>query len=76
MRPYVVIRVAWDADAKVWFVEESDVAGLATEADTLDALRSKLPGMIADLLEDAPGRPTEIEMDIIAHSRERVRLAA
>jgi predicted RNase H-like HicB family nuclease len=76
MRPYVVIRVAWDADAQVWFVEDSDVPGLATEAETLDGLRAKLPGMIADLLEGRPDRPNEIEMDVIAHARERVRFAA
>jgi hypothetical protein len=28
-----------------------DLKGLVTEADTMEALRTKLPGMILDLLE-------------------------
>ncbi|WP_342152535.1 DUF1902 domain-containing protein [Methylorubrum sp. SB2] len=47
----MVIRCAWDDEADVWFVRESNVPGLVTEAETLDALRRKLPGMIQDLLE-------------------------
>jgi hypothetical protein len=29
-----------------------DLKGLVTEADTMEALRTKLPGMILDLLEE------------------------
>ena len=50
MSRHVVVRCAWDDEADVWFVQESDVPGLVTEADTLEALRRKLPEMIQDLL--------------------------
>lgn len=76
MRQFVVVRAAWDNDAKVWYVSDSDVAGLATEASTLDELRRKVPIIIKDLLEDDPARPDEIEMDLIACSHDRFRLAA
>src|SRR5688572_15011503 len=50
MRRYAVVRVAWDDEAKVWYVEKSDIDGLATEADTLEELRRKVPIIIQDLL--------------------------
>lgn len=45
------IRCEWDAEAEVWYVVDSDVPGLATEADTPDALFQKLLVMIPELLE-------------------------
>jgi predicted RNase H-like HicB family nuclease len=76
MRRHVVIRCAWDADVGVWYVEETDVPGLVTEATTLDALREKVPDMIRDLLADEVGLPDEIELDLIAYAHDRVRTAA
>lgn len=75
-RRYAVIRVAWDDEAKVWFVEESDIEGLAAEESSLELLRAKLPGMVQDLLQEVEGRPDEIELDLIAYARDRVRIAA
>jgi|tagenome__1003787_1003787.scaffolds.fasta_scaffold19565023_2 predicted RNase H-like HicB family nuclease len=76
MRPYAVVRVAWDDEAKVWYVEESDIDGLATEADTLEELRRKVPAMIQDLLEGRADRPDEIEIDFVAYAHDRVRTEA
>ena len=76
MRAYAVVRVAWDDEAKVWYVEESDIDGLATEADTLEELRRKVPTMIQDLLEGRADRPDEIEIDFIAYAHDRVRTEA
>lgn len=74
MLRHAVIRCAWDDEAGVWFVRESDVPGLVTEAATLDALRKKLPGLIQDLLDvDAT---TDIEVDLIAYAHDRVRVEA
>jgi predicted RNase H-like HicB family nuclease len=76
MRRYAVVRIAWDAEAKVWYVEESDIPGLVTEADTLEELREKVPFIIQDLLEDDSNRPDEIEIDFIAYAHDRIRIAA
>lgn len=46
----VTVRCAWDASAGVFFVHDSPVPGLATEAPTMPALLCKLPGMIRELL--------------------------
>ncbi len=50
MKP-LFIRAEWDDEARVWVVVDSDVPGLATEADTLEALIDKLKAMVPELLE-------------------------
>lgn len=76
MRRYAVIRCAWDAEAGVWFVQETDVPGLATEAPTLEELRHKVPAMIRDLIEGESDNPEEIEIDFIAYAHDRMKVAA
>ena len=73
---HIVVRAAWDEEASVWYVDHSDLFGLATEADTLEALRAKLPNIVDDLLLDTPDRPERVELDLIAHSHDGFRLAA
>jgi hypothetical protein len=48
----IVIHADWDPDAAVWVATTQDLRGLVTEADSIEALRAKLPGMILDLLEE------------------------
>ncbi|MCO5063729.1 MAG: DUF1902 domain-containing protein [Rhizobiaceae bacterium] len=45
------VKAAWDDEAKVWYVEDTDVPGLATEAPTMDALLEKLVRMVPEMLE-------------------------
>ena len=49
------IRAEWDDEAEVWVATSDDVAGLATEAETVEALMSKLEVMIPELLEANEG---------------------
>jgi len=44
------VSAFWDADAAVWVATSEDVLGLATEADTIEALSPKLRDIIPDLL--------------------------
>jgi len=44
------IDAFWDGDASVWVATSEDVPGLATEADTIEALSQKLRDMVPDLL--------------------------
>lgn len=71
----IVIHADWDAEAGVWVATTQDVRGLVTEADSLEALRAKLPGMILDLLEESGilDRPASIE--IIARASDRLTAA-
>lgn len=73
----IVVTAKYDDEAKVWYVEESNVPGLRTEAPSIEALRAKLPGLVEDLVElnrlDFHG---EIPIEVIAHARTTVTLAA
>jgi hypothetical protein len=51
MERKILVRVLWDPEASVYVAESDDVPGLATEADSLDALARKLYVMIPELLE-------------------------
>lgn len=66
------IRAEYDPEASVW-VAESDDLPLITEADTVEALRAKLPGMISDLIE---GPQSDVRIELTAHSSESVALPA
>lgn len=80
-RSIIVVKAARDADAGVWFVESSDVAGLHLEAPSLEELADKLPGAILDLLEAGgeladDGEACDVPVELIAHASTRVRIAA
>ena len=54
----IIVRADWDDEAKVWVATSTDIDGLATEADTLEALRGKVLAMVAELLELKGSTPT------------------
>ncbi len=68
----IVIHADWDSEAGVWVATTQDIRGLVTEAESIEALRAKLPGMIVDLLEEngISDRPASIE--IIARASDRL----
>lgn len=45
------VLACWDSEAEVWYVAETDVPGLATEAPSIDALAAKLRVMVPEMLE-------------------------
>ncbi|MFN4266398.1 MAG: DUF1902 domain-containing protein [Aquabacterium sp.] len=61
MPKILFIRAEWDSDAQVWVATSDDVPGLATEAETLEALSAKLELMVPELL-DANGQPHDDEV--------------
>ena len=67
MEKVLFVRADWDPEAKVWVASSDDVPGLATEADTIEALSEKLETMIPELL-DANGYSdgTEVPFELLA----------
>ncbi len=71
-------RVAafWDEEAEVWTASSEDVPGLATEADTLDALTQKLRILIPELLQLNQVIPqhevSAVAIDLTSHKQELV----
>jgi hypothetical protein len=61
------ISAEYDPEASVWVAESDDIP-LITEADTVEALRAKLPGMIFDLIEGESG----VVIEFTARSTESI----
>jgi predicted RNase H-like HicB family nuclease len=52
----------------VWVATTRDLRGLVTEAETIEELRRKLPGMVLDLLEESGTRDLPATIEIIARA--------
>jgi predicted RNase H-like HicB family nuclease len=68
----IVITADWDPEAGVWVATTRDLRGLVTEAETLEGLRAKLPGMILDLPEEAGEADLPASIEIIARASDRL----
>jgi predicted RNase H-like HicB family nuclease len=68
----IVIHADWDPEAAVWVATTNDLRGLVTEADTMEALRAKLPGMILDLLEEYDFSDLPASIEIVARASDRL----
>jgi predicted RNase H-like HicB family nuclease len=71
----IVIHADWDAEAGVWVATTQDLRGLVTEAESIEALRAKLPGMILDLLEESGTLDRPASIEIIARASDRLTAA-
>ena len=72
----IVVTADWDPEASVWVATTRDLRGRVTEADTIEALRAKLPGMILDLLEEQGVTELPASIEIIARASDRMVPAA
>jgi predicted RNase H-like HicB family nuclease len=71
----IVVHADWDPDAGVWVATTRDLRGLVTEADTIEALRAKLPGMIHDLLEEYGISDLPASIEIVARASDTLTAA-
>lgn len=73
----ITVAAEWDDEAGVWYVADSSLPGLVTEAPTTEELISKLAVMITDLVEnDTDDDYREVPIELTAHRATVVRLAA
>lgn len=70
----VRIYAEYDDEAKVWVAQSDDIP-LVTEADTVEQLMAKLPGMIQDLVENGDTRDT-IPFELSFHAESSVQIRA
>lgn len=62
------ISAEYDHEALMWVAQSDDIP-LITEAESVEALRKKLPGMILDLVDNpAP----DLQIELTAHIFDRV----
>ena len=73
------INAFWDKDSCVWVATSEDVPGLATEAESFEALQRKLRDMVPELLvlnqviaEDYKG---SISFELVSHTQEIIEVA-
>ena len=71
----IVVHADWDSEAEVWVATTQDLRGLVTEADSIEALRAKLPGMVLDLLEESGSSDVPASIEIVAHVSDRLPAA-
>ncbi len=77
----VVYQVSafWDEAAAVWVATSEDVPGLATEADTMEALSQKLPDIVPDLLLSnhviAADYAGAIAVQLTSHRQELIKVS-
>ena len=73
----LTVTCHWDEEAQVWFVADTNVPGLATEAATLEELERKLLVMIPELLgmNDPSGTQHDVPFELIARKQELARTA-
>ena len=45
------IKVKWDAEASVWYVEDTDVPGLVVEDESFEGLMEKIKVLASELLD-------------------------
>jgi Domain of unknown function (DUF1902) len=79
----VRIELAYDEEAKVWYVYQSDVPGLRLEADTFEELRERVGAAVADLLNaqlEIEGRKAvhgaDLKLEVTQHQGGNERLRA
>jgi predicted RNase H-like HicB family nuclease len=71
----IVVHADWDPDANVWVATTRDLRGLVTEADSIEELRAKLPGMILDLLEEYGISDPPASIEIVARASDSLTAA-
>jgi Domain of unknown function (DUF1902) len=78
LMPLYIVKASFDHEADVWYVDHTDVPGLATEADTFEALCRKIEDMAPELLElnGLEKAPADLAIEIIAHTTSKISLKA
>ncbi len=72
------VQADWDPEADVWVATSDDVPGLATEAETIEALMQKLRVIVPELLEANQVLPSgsAISFELTSHRQELVKMAS
>lgn len=77
------VRAEYDPEAHVWWTADSDIPGLAADAETLEALAGKVGSLLADLLEIHRGEIVDRDrlsgphsIRIVAHHEQSFDVAA
>lgn len=77
MEKPLYVHADWDAEAAVWVATSNDVPGLATEADSVEALIGKLEVLIPELLTaNGVSAQEPVSFELLARRFDQIRPAA
>ena len=76
MRKTYTVQCAWDTEARVWYVSQTDVPGLATESATVEAMTRKLKVLIPELLSlNVGGDAIEVPVELLWRKQELISVS-
>lgn len=70
----LLIKLTWDAEARVWIAESDDVPGLVLESGSFDALIERVRVTVPELLELNGTAPTPVQLRMVSERCERLAM--
>lgn len=73
------VEAFWDVEAAVWVATSEDIPGLATEAETIEALMQKLRSIIPELIllnRLVAPNTSSIAVQLTSHRQELIEVAS
>lgn len=70
----VLIKLTWDAEARVWIAESDDVPGLVLESGSFDALIERVRFAVPELLELNGTAPASLQLRMVSERCERLAI--
>ncbi len=70
----LLIKLTWDADARVWIAESDDVPGLVLESGSFDALVERVRVAVPELLELNGNAPAPVRLRMVSERCERLAM--
>ena len=70
----LLIKLTWDAEARVWIAESDDVPGLVLESGSFDALIERVRFTVPELLELNGVAPAPVQLRMVSERCERIAM--
>lgn len=75
MQRIYTIYAKWDDDAQVWFVEQSNIPGLVTEAPTTKQFIKHIQELVPDLIQLNGADGVDVPVELLWSGSQKVSLA-
>jgi len=70
----LLIKLTWDAEARVWIAESDDVPGLVLESGSFDALIERVRVTVPELLELNGSVKSPVQLRMVSERCERLAM--
>lgn len=76
MQRSYTIYAKWDDEAQVWFVDQTDIPGLVTEAPTPEQFIEHVKELALDLIEMNDSVSNDVPVELLWSGSQKLRLAS